>query len=387
MCIDESKKKIAFIVAIPMTARAFLLDHITRMLQKYEVHLIANYDGQEEMKTEFESLGIVCHHISIVRPISVVKDMESLFALFKLFRQEKFECIHSVTPKAGLLTACAGWMSRVPHRVHIFTGQVWATRKGVMRLMLKTLDRVIARLDTNLLVDGEGQRQFLIKEGIVSECNSFVPANGSIAGIKMDKYIISADIRQKERARLGISDDQVVYIFLGRLNHDKGIGEIYSAFNMLVAECPKAVLLFYGIDEDGYDAKVVNYQNIKRGKNYFFPGLTKTPFKALQGGDVFVLPTWREGFGVSVLEAQALGLPVITSNCYGVVDASVEGVTGLRCGVNDVDGLYRCMKLYYDSADLRELHGAAGRKRVETLFDNDVVSRAWLDFYSDILGE
>lgn len=382
-----AKKKIAFVVAIPLTARAFLMDHIAYLQKEYEVHLIANYDKQEEMKAEFESLGIICHQIPIVRPISLVKDMKALLALYKLFKQEKFECIHSVTPKAGLLTACAGWMAHVPNRVHIFTGQVWATRKGAMRLMLKMLDKVIAHLDTNLLVDGEGQRQFLIKEGVLSESDSFVPANGSIAGIKMDKYIISADIRKEERERLGLSDEHVVYIFLGRLNHDKGIGEIYDAFNKLVIECPKAVLLFYGMDEDGYDAKVVNYPNIKKGENYFFPGLTKTPFNALQGGDVFVLPTWREGFGVSVLEAQALGLPVITSNCYGVVDASVEGVTGLRCGVNDVDGLYRCMKRYYDSADLRKQHGAAGRKRVETFFDNAIVSKAWFDFYNDILGK
>lgn len=378
-------KKIAFVVAIPMTATAFLMDHMRALLALYEVHLIANFPDEDSKKT-FEEVGLVCHTAPILRNINLMGDLKALFALRKLFRKERFDCVHSVTPKAGLLTACAGWLARVPNRVHIFTGQVWATRKGLMRMMLKMMDRLIALFDTQLLVDGEGQRQYLIQNGILSEKNSSVPANGSIAGIKLDRYVISEEVRKEERNRLGLSDDDVVYIFLGRLNHDKGIGELYEAFNRLVMECPNAKLLFYGMDEEGYDEKIGDHPNIKRGENYFFPGLTKTPFNALQAGDVFVLPTWREGFGVSVLEAQALGLPVITSDAYGVVDASVEGVTGLRCHVNDPDGLYACMKQYYHDADLRKAHGAAGRKRVEEVFDNKFVSQAWVEFYQQMLG-
>lgn len=379
------KKKIAFVVAIPMTARAFLMDHIAFLQKVYEVHLVANFPTEDDKK-EFEAVGLICHSAPIQRAISIGVDLKGLFALRKLFKKEKFECVHSVTPKAGLLTALAGWLAGVSNRVHIFTGQVWATRKGAIRMMLKGMDKIIATLNTRILVDGEGQRQFLIKEGVLKEKNSMVPAEGSIAGIKLDRYVISEDVRKEEREKLGLKADDVVYIFLGRLNHDKGIGELYEAFNRLVAENPNARLLFYGMDEEGYDEKVVNYPNIKKGENYFFPGLTKTPFNALQAGDVFVLPTWREGFGVSVLEAQALGLPVITSDAYGVVDASVEGVTGLRCGVNDPEGLYKAMKQYYDDADMRKAHGEAGRKRVVVHFSNEVVSQAWLDIYKEMLG-
>lgn len=378
-------KKIAFIVAVPGTARNFLYNHFLQLTSKYEVHLYANFPD-EDSKALFTEIGVKCHAYPVERKISIVKDLKALWALRNAFKQERFESVHSVTPKAGLLTACAGWLARVPNRVHIFTGQVWATRKGAMRMMLKMMDRLIALFDTKILVDGEGQRQYLIQHGILSEKNSSVPANGSIAGIKLDRYVISDMVRKEEREKLGIKADDVVYIFLGRLNHDKGIGELYEAFNRLVIECPKAKLLFYGMDEEGYDEKVAGYPNIKRGENYFFPGLTKTPFNALQAGDVFVLPTWREGFGVSVLEAQALGLPVITSDAYGVVDASVPNVTGLRCGVDDPEGLYACMKQYYHDAALRKAHGAAGRKRVEEDFDNKLVTQAWMEFYEEMLG-
>lgn len=380
----ERRKKIAFVVAIPTTARAFLIDHIECLQKEYEVHLIANFS--KEGKTEFEEKNIICHSVPILRPINLLGDLVALKVLRKLFKEQRFDCVHSVTPKAGLLTAIAGKLAGIPNRVHIFTGQVWATRKGVMRFVLKGMDKLMVACDTCLLVDGESQRQFLIKEGVLTEGNSMVPADGSIAGIKLDRFVISEEVRKEERKKLGLSDKHVVYIFLGRLNHDKGISELYEAFNRLAVECPNAVLLLYGTDEEGYDGKVVSYPNIRKGENYFYPGLTRTPFRALQAGDVFVLPTWREGFGVSVLEAQALELPVITSDAYGVRDASIENVTGLRCGVNDPDGLYRVMKVYYYNSDMRKQHGVAGRKRVEDKFNYERVSSAWLDIYKKMLG-
>ncbi len=379
------KKKIAFIVALPGTARAFLVDHIASLKQDYEIHLVTNFSKPEEFE-EFRTQGIECHHIPLQRSIKLVYDWKNLWALYKLFRKERYECVHSVTPKAGLLTAIAGWMARIPHRIHIYTGQVWATRTGAMRLLLKFMDKLTALFDTNLLVDGESQRQYLIKEGVLKEKNSRVLGHGSIAGVKIDRFVISEEVRKRERTNFGFKDDDVVYVFMGRLNHDKGIGELYEAFNRLVAECPNAKLVLYGNDEEGYEAKAVNYSNLKRDENFFYPGRTSRPYDALQEGDVFVLPTWREGFGSSVIEAQALGLPVITSDAYGVVDASVPDVTGLRCKVNDPEGLYQCMKKYYEHPELRKEHGSAGRKRVEEKFDSRLVTAAWVDFYKKILG-
>ena len=379
------KKKIAFVVAIPLSAQAFLKNHFEELVKIYDVNLVANFPD-EESKREFEEMGVTCHGTPILRPISLRNDLKALAALRKLFKKEKFDSVHSVTPKAGLLTAVAGWMAGVKIRIHIYTGQVWATRKGVMRTILKWMDKIIATFDTHILVDGESQRQFLIKEGVVKAEKSRVLAHGSICGVKLERFCISEKVRKREREKYGFKDDDVVFIFLGRLNHDKGIGELYEAFNRLVPECPKAKLSLYGADEEGYEARAKDWPNLKRGENFFYPGSTPTPYDALQGGDVFVLPTWREGFGSSVIEAQALELPVITSDAYGVVDASVPDETGLRCHVDDPEGLYQCMKTYYNDADLRKSHGEAGRRRVFKLFDCNLVSEAWLKYYKELLG-
>lgn len=379
------KKKIAFVVAIAGTAHSFLKDHMLCLVKEYDVHLVANFKvGQ---KCEYEMIGITCHDAPIERSIKIGTDLKALLALCKIFRREKFDSVHSVTPKAGLLSSVAGLMVGVKKRIHIYTGQVWATRKGVIRTILKMMDKIIALFDTDLLVDGQGQRQFLINEGVLKESNSQVLANGSIAGVKLERFVISEDIRHGEREKLGFKEDDVCFIFLGRLNHDKGIGELYEAFNMLLPECPNAKLVLYGTDEEDYDLKADNYCNIKRNINYFYLGHTSTPFISLQVGDVFVMPTWREGFGMSVLEAQGLALPAITSNAYGVVDATIEGETALRCNVNDPESLCRCMKMYYNNPEMRKQHGLAGRKRVEESFTNSKVSEAWMNFYHELLGD
>lgn len=377
-------KKIAFIVTDPGSATAFLYDHFIGLAKEYDIYLLANFGNYD--KSKFSSLNITCHDIPIQRKISIWNDLKALSVIRKIYKKEKFDSVHSVTPKAGLLNALAGKLAGVPHRIHIYTGQVWATRKGFMRFMLKTIDKIPAMLNTNLLVDGMSQRKFLIDEGVLKEKNSCVLANGSICGVRLERFNISSEVRKTEREKFGFNEDDVVYIFLGRLNHDKGIGELYEAFNKFVADNPKAKLLLYGSDEEGYEEKSKNYPNIIRDKNFFYPGLTRTPFDALQAGDVFVLPTWREGFGSSVIEAQALALPVITSDAYGVVDASVPEETGMRCKVNDPEGLYSCMKYYYDNPEIRKQHGINGRKRVEEKFDNKVVTRAWVEFYRNMLG-
>ena len=377
------KKKIAFVVAIPGSAEAFLVNHLEQLTKTYDVSLIANFPENYDASF-FKGMKINFINAPIERKISLKNDLKALAALYKIFKNNKFDSVHSVTPKAGLLTAMAAWLAGVKVRIHIYTGQVWATRKGAMRMMLKMMDKMIATLDNHILVDGEGQRQYLIKQGIVKAKNSSDLAHGSICGVKLEKFIISENVRKNERDKFGFKDDDVVFVFLGRLNHDKGIGELYDAFNRLVPECPKAKLLLYGSDEEGYDELVPNYANIKKGENYFYPGRTNTPYDALQGGDVFVLPTWREGFGMSVIEAQALGLPVITSDAYGVCDASVLNETGLRCRVNDAIGLYTCMKEYYQHPEKRKEHGIAGRRRVEQFFDRNIVTQAWVDFYNNL---
>ena len=376
------KKKICFIVAVPITAQAFLKDHIRLLSKHYDIYLVANINSEEEIK----GLALAgWKKIAIERGISIKKDIKAVKQLKKYFKEMKFDAVHSITPKAGLVTALAGRIAGIKHRTHIFTGQVWATRTGVMRWMLKSIDKVIASCDNHIMVDGKSQRTFLEKEGVLKPGKALVFCEGSIAGVNSERFVPDDNARKEEREKIGIKDGVLTYIFLGRLNHDKGIGELYEAYNRLTAEEKDVFLLLVGFDEEGYLQKLPEYKNIQEGKNFHFYGSTSQPEHVLNAGDVFVLPTYREGFGSSVLEAACIGLPSICTDAYGVLDAYVDGETGLQCKVGDAESLYKCMKKMHDDPELRMKMSKRSRERALRDFNVKPISEEWLRFYKNLL--
>ena len=376
------KKKICFVVAVPITAHAFLKDHIRALSGKYDIYLAATIQSEEDVK----GLSIAgWKSIDIERGISLTKDFQSVWQLMRYFKMMKFDAVHSVTPKAGLVTALAGRLAGVEHRAHIFTGQVWATRKGIMRELLKSIDKIICHFDNHIFVDGKSQRAFLVKEGVLTENQADVFCNGSIAGVNSERFAPNKETRMDERNKIGINEDILTYIFLGRLNHDKGIGELYQAFNRLAKDVKDVFLLLVGYDEENFIGKLSDYPCIKEGLNFYYYGITKEPEKVLNAGDIFVLPTYREGFGSSVLEAACIGLPCICSDAYGVLDAYIDGETGLQCKVGDAESLYQCMKKLHDDKTLMKIMGEKSRLRALNDFSVKPISACWVSFYETIL--
>ena len=375
-------KKICFITAIPGSAHAFLRDHMAALRKEYRVYYVSNEPDERKILVAHD--GYQC--IDIQRKISLGKDLRALVRLTRYFRAEGFDAVHSVTPKAGLLTAVAGFLAGVPHRIHIFTGQVWACRKGLMRWLLKTMDRVLVLFGNHFLVDGEGQRQYLIQNKVLTDANSRVLGRGSICGVNLSRYAPSEVTRQRVREQLGIAPRRVVFSFMGRLNHDKGLYDLLPAFDRLASEREDVYLLLFGNDEEGVSSHFDEYTHLQISRNIFYYGATQEPETLLQASDVFVLPTYREGFGTSVLEASALGIPVICSDVYGVRDAMVDNETGIRCQVGDVASLYNAMRQMAADPDMRCRYGKNGRARIISQFDGTVMTQLWVDYYRELLA-
>lgn len=378
------RKKICFIVAVPITAHAFLRKHIEALSKNFDVYLVGNIKNADDIK----NLSIEgWYNVDIRRGISLWHDLKAVFNTRRYFKQMKFDAIHSVTPKAGLISAIAGKWARMRERSHIFTGQVWATKRGIMRRLLKTFDKVIIKLDNHIFVDGKSQREFLIQEGLLTKNQAIVFENGSISGVDSSRFSFDKDQRILLRNEIGIKKEQFTFIFLGRLKRDKGIIELFEAFNRLAAEEDDIFLLLVGFDEEQLISKLPNYNNIKENVNFHYYGTTSHPEIILNAGDVFVLPTYREGFGTSVLEAASVGLPCICSDTYGVLDAYVENETGLRCHVGDAKSLYECMKKMYDNPKLVKQMGINSRKRVLKDFKGETITECWVNFYKTILSK
>ena len=376
------KKKICFVVSRPGTAVAFLKDHIECLSEYYDVYLVANIQS----KSDVENLKLTGYKaIQIERRPSILKDLKALGELRRYLKEMHFDCVQSQASKPSLLMAIAAKQAKIPVRIRIFTGQIWCNMTGWKRQFYKFIDKLTVRLNTHSLADGKPQMEYLIEQGIVKREKIRVLGNGSICGVDASKFNPNIEERREVRKELGYADNNVVYTFLGRLRKEKGIREILSAFNKLVVECPQARLILFGRDEDNCAPWLKEFPNINDGSKVNIYGYTNQPYRMLQAGDVYVLPSYREGFGMSVLEASCMKLPVICSDIYGMADTFVDGVTGLKCKVRDDETLYECMKKMYGDKELREKMGMAGRNRVEELFPKELVTKAWVEFYKSIV--
>lgn len=375
-------KKVCFIASSPIGIASFHKTNFEQIAKEYDVYVIANFED----KTVFEGLQIVdAFPVHIARKPTIISNIKALIAMHRIFKQQRFACFVSQTSNASLLASIAGF-SVVPHRIRIFTGQLWANMHGAKRLFFQTIDRITIALNTDILVDGRPQRQYLIENGIIRYGQGTVLANGSICGVDTTLFAPNEETRRRERNKIGVTDDDtVVFTFMGRVNRDKGIFELLEATNRLCAETDNAVLVLIGNMEGLTINVLTQYPNLHIGKNVILYGFTKEPYNALQLSDIFCLPSYREGFGMSAIEAASLSLPVICSDIYGLQDSFIPDVTGLQCKVKDIDSLYNCMKLLCENKTLRLKLGTNGRKRVMEKFNKEIVSTAWLQYLRNLL--
>ncbi len=374
------KKKVCFIVATPATAKAFLEGHFEKLSAFFDMYLVANFEDYELKDYSNNHLKDL-KHIPINRNISLIKDLKALFLLTDYLKKEKFDAVHSVTPKAGLIGMLASKLANIKIRIHIFTGQVWHTKTGFFKVILKNIDRFIVFCATNILVDGQSQRQFLIKNKIIKEINSKVLGKGSISGVDIKKFIPNQIVRQEYRNELKLTNE-VVFLFLGRLNLDKGIIDLAKAFLKLNVRYQNTSLVFVGPDEELMQEKIKVISN--NNACIYFYGSTSKPQELLQMADVFCLPSYREGFGTSVIEASLLEKPIICSDTYGLMETIVDQQTGLRHKVANIEAIFEQMEKMMDE-NLRVLLGKNGRNYILDNFSGEKISGEWLKYYKEIL--
>lgn len=373
--------RICFVTSIPLAARAFLGGQIKALSAHYSVDLAVNLAAGQD------ALGDIPAHARVIavpieRRVRWLADLAALLRLFLLFRRARYAAVSSITPKAGLLALLAATAARVPLRIHIFTGQVWATRRGWRRGLLKCADRLMARLATHVLADSQSQRAFMASEGIAPAEKILVLGAGSICGVDGERFRPDAARRATVRRELNVAEAAVVFLFLGRLNRDKGVLDLASAFAAL--DHSAAVLLVVGPDEAGLrEAMVARLGDA--GERVRFVDYTERPEDYMAAADVFCLPSYREGFGMVVIEAAACGVPAIASRIYGVTDAVEEGVTGLLHPPGDVAALRQTMMLLAVDAPRRAALGQAARERALRRFSAAAITDAWVRFYRQLL--
>jgi glycosyltransferase involved in cell wall biosynthesis len=332
--------------------------------------------------------GIRTIAINMERGISPVKDLISLYILYKTLRSEKPIIVHSITPKAGLLTMLAGKMAGVPIRIHTFTGLIFPTKKGLLQKILINMDRLLCSAATNIYPEGQGVKKDLINYNITSKPLKII-ANGNVNGIDMS-YFSSENISdgQKEllKRELGISTSTFVFVFVGRLVGDKGINELIEAFSNLKSKNSK--LLLVGSFEPELDPlKIETLKEINTNSNIISVGYQQDVREYLAIANALVFPSYREGFPNVVMQAGAMGLPSIVSDINGCNEIIIEGENGIIIPSRDAEAVKLAMLKMMDDTDLYYKLKMNCRPMIESRYKQSVIWNELLHEYKILLKE
>jgi len=318
------------------------------------------------------------YDVPFSRSLSPFKDLLIIFKLYKFFRKKRFALVQYSTPKASLLSAIAAFFARVPIRIYIMWGLYYMGQKGISRFLFKTFERIICLLSNHILPISHEMIGFMEKEGLTKSHKCQVMHNGSACGIDMEKFDPKKwkDSRSNIRGELAIPEYAIVIGTVARLTGDKGINELVKAFDVLSEEVPLLYLLLVGDQEKKDQLLPQTEQIINQNNRIRKVSWRDNPLPYYAAMDIFCLPTYREGFGKVNLEAQAMGLPVVSANVIGPRESVEDGMTGYLVEAKSSESLIQPLKKLALDRELRGKMGLEGRKRIERLFNSkDVIER------------
>ena len=373
--------KILYVTTISMTLDYFLKGVMTDLV-KAGNEVVAVSSPGEWMPSVKALEGVKVIEVPMERRISPFTDLRSLWRLYKVIRAERPDIVHSFTPKAGLLAMMASKLAGIKIRVHTFTGLVFPTSTGLKKRLLMTTDRVTCSCATHIIAEGQGVRKDLVDAGITRK-DVNVLGHGNIRGIDMNWYDRSADVMElADKLRVpGV----FTFLFVGRVVRDKGISELVEAFKGLAAGNTRLVLV--GPFEDDVDPVPEDVRKyIQEAPEIITTGevLGKGLLAWYAASDCFVLPSYREGFPNTVLEAGAMGLPSIVTDINGSREIISDGVNGLIVPTHNSEALLEAMRKMLIDDDFRTGAASVSREMISSRFEQGYVRKCLYGFYKAI---
>lgn len=334
-------KKICFVTTVSITLKAFVLETAKYIHNNtdWDITFICDYDEEFE-----KMLPDYIHYIPVPmeRGISIA-GIKAMLQMKKIFQKEKFDLIQYSTPNASLYASIAGKLAKVPVRLYCQWGMAFVGFQGLKRKIFKLEEKLVCKLSTWIEPDSKSNLNFAHSEGLYPENKGSVIWNGSASGVSLEKFDISKkeEYRNQVRNQYDIPDNAFVYGFVGRITRDKGINELLEAYRDIMTD--NSYLMMVGNEELDNNINMELFNWSKNNDQVIYTGQTNVVEQYLSAMDVYILPSYREGFGSGVIEAEAMGLPVIVSDIPGPTDAMVKNETGIVVKKADVETLQKAM--------------------------------------------
>lgn len=350
------KPRILIICSSSLVVNQHLTEIIDRLRVIYQIDLATNFSDGSSLNFLPSSLPINLHFIPIQRTPAFFLDILSFLRLFNLIITNHYSFVLSFTPKAGLLTSftlfiCRFFLFRNIKYIHYFTGNLWRhrPRRTLFRFILRAFDQFIIFVSNFSLFDSHTQVSIFQNICLVDSRKLLCLGSGSLKGVDTSVFYSNSCQRDLYRSKFNIPSGSFVLLYLGRINHSKGISTLLSVFNTLKEKYSDIYLLVVGPD-DGYI--LPNFPPGSRVIRFDFTAHPETFYKF---ADLHILPSEREGFGSSVIEAAACGVPTIGSSIEGLSESIIHLKTGLLYDRRFSTQLYNSIELLYLHRDLLSL--------------------------------
>lgn len=381
--MQNKKLRVVRVITASYVVPWHLGNTLKRITKDFDVCVV----GQDVSLYAKDYPGVEWVDIDLNRKISPVADFLSLIKLIRFLWRYKPDIVHSIMPKAGLLTALAGIVTFVPVRIHTFTGQVWVGKQSGFKWIFYAFDWLINKFNTICLTDSPSQSKFLFDHAI-SHYGKPLPVlgNGSLSGVDLSRFNgerIAQNVGELSEI-FNIDKERFVFAFIARKTRDKGSFDIIYAFSRLVKHYPNCLLLFVGPDESDGELEALSVDKPALFKQVISVGQVDNHEAYLAIADVLCLPSYREGFGTIVIDAAAMGKPTIGSDIVGLVDSIENHKTGLLFPAGDVDALTEAMRSFLESPGKQEKMGVAARNRVEQFFSADILYSELKNLYFEL---
>lgn len=373
------KKKLFRVATVDIVFSNHIKGQLRYLSDYYKVVAVSNDNGG--LKDVSINEGVDTIGISMKREISILSDIKSLWALIRLFWKERPYIVHSHTPKGSLLSMIAAWITGVPHRIYLVTGLRFETTSGLLRFILKTMERITCMCATKVIPEGEGVKKTLIREKITRKPLNKI-LNGNINGIDLNHFTKNEEVLSKATS---LRSEKFTFIYIGRIVKDKGVNELVRAFDKLSTQRNDVRLLLLGTFEDNLDPiDTKSRQIIDSNVHIEYAGYQQDIRPYLASSDVLILPSYREGFPNVVIQAGAMDLPCIVTDINGCNEIIINGENGIIIPKQDENALYEAMLVYLDHREVYDRHSSKSRELISSRYEQQKVWQALLDMYQSL---
>lgn len=334
-----------------------------------------------------EEEGISYKYLPLEREISIWADIKCLMKYIWIFMKDKPYIVHGNTPKASLLSMVAAWIARRPVRIYMCHGLRYQGTQGKLRKLLMMMEKISCSCATHIISVSKGVADIMVADGLCKKEKMQVVGYGSAGGVDMDRYnpdVVESTVRKD----LGIPEDAFVFAFVGRIVKDKGINELVNAFERISKDYDNVHLLLVGpVEEKQNPVDDATFESLRNNPHIHSVGMQQDVRPFLKASGAFVLPSYREGFGMVLIEAGSMGLPCITTNITGCNEIIVPGENGAIVEPQNADALYEEMVKWYSNRELVQSMARNARRMVEERYECHKVWGNYYNLYKSLVVE